>query len=89
VNFDEPMTRDPLFWAGIVVGAVWGVVTILRQDLTGFDAVLTALASVVGSTWVLAGILATLVRELYRHWRDRRADIELLLKEDAVLKETE
>lgn len=89
MNFDEPMTKDPLFWAGIVVGAVWAVVTVLANDLTGLDALVTVVASIVATTWVVAGVVAATIRELYRHRRDRKADIELLLKEDAVLKETE
>jgi hypothetical protein len=89
VNFDEPMTRDPLFWAGIVIGTVWAVISVAAGNLTGLDAVWTVVASIVATTWVGAGVIAALIREFYRRWRDRRADLGLLMKEDAVLKETE
>jgi hypothetical protein len=89
VNFDEPVRSDPLFWAGIVVGLAGGVLSVLSKDLHGFDAVGMVVLSVVGTTWFWAGLIATTIRGLYRRWRDRRADIKLLLKEGAVLKETE
>lgn len=75
------MTRDPLFWAGIVVGAVWAVISVVTADLTGLDAVLTVVASIVATTWVGAGVLGALIRGLYRRWRDRRSDLKLVLKE--------
>ncbi len=80
MNFDEPMTKDPLLWVGLVVGAVWGVVTVIANDLTGVSALLTLVTSVVATTWVGAGILAATVRELYRHRRDRRAYIDVSSK---------
>ena len=45
--------------------------------------------SVAASTWGLAGVLGATIRELYRRQRDRRADIALLLKDGAELKEIE
>jgi LytS/YehU family sensor histidine kinase len=89
VNFDEPVNSDPLFWGGIVVGIVAGVVNVVVRDLHGGDAVWSMVTSVAASTWGLAGVLGTTIRELYRRQRDRRGDIALLLKDGAELKEIE
>ncbi|WP_344209467.1 hypothetical protein [Kribbella sancticallisti] len=89
MNYDEPMTRDPLFWAGIAIGVALGVTGVVVQDHSGWDAVWRVILSTISVVWVGTGLIGTSVREFYRHRRDRRADIELLLKEDAVLKETE
>lgn len=89
MNFDEPLTKDPLFWAGLVVGLAGGLWGVLAKDLSGGDAVWLMVTSLFGGVWFWAGLIASNIRELYRRHRDRRSDIALLLKEDAVLKETE
>ncbi|NEA34345.1 hypothetical protein [Streptomyces sp. SID13031] len=83
------MTRDPLFWAGIVLGTVLGIIGVITRDLSGGSAVWAVLCGVFGFTWLVAGGLGVVIRGYFRRRRDRKADIGLLLKDGVQLKEVE
>lgn len=89
MGFDEPITRDPLFWIGLVAGAVAGVVGVFVKDLSGGDAVWAVITSTISVTWLGTGLFGVLIRGAYRRRRDRKADLDLLMKDGAQLKETE
>ncbi|MEV8374011.1 hypothetical protein AB0P21_14820 [Kribbella sp. NPDC056861] len=89
MGFDEPMVRDPLFWVGIVTGAIFGVIGVFTRDLSGGVAVWSVLCTTGATTWLLAGGVGVLIRGYFRRRRDKKADIDLLMKEGVQLKEVE
>lgn len=88
MGFDEPMTRDPLFWAGIGLGAVLGIIGVIIRDVDGGFAVWSVLCTVFSTTWLGTGGIGVLIRGYFRRRRDRTADLRLLLT-DVPIKETE
>ncbi|WP_020385433.1 hypothetical protein [Kribbella catacumbae] len=89
MGFDEPITRDPLFWIGLVAGVVAGVVGVFVNDLSGGYAVWSVIATTFSTTWLGTGLFGVLIRGVYRRRRDRKADLDLLMKDGAQLKESE
>jgi hypothetical protein len=51
--FDRPLRSDPLWWFGLVGGAVGGLWRVIAADLTGLDAAWQVLASVIGFTFLI------------------------------------
>lgn len=89
MGFDEPVHRDPLFWIGVVVGFANGMILVFVRDLSGVSAVWSVITSTAGVTWLGAGVIGVLIRGAFRRRRDRNADIDLLLKDNGHLRETE
>lgn len=89
MGFDEPVHRDPLFWIGVIVGFANGIVVVFVTDLSGGNAAWSIITSTAAVTWLGTGVIGVLIRGAYRRRRDRNADIELLLKDDVQLRETE
>lgn len=89
MGFDEPMTRDPLFWAGIVLGAIIGVAGVITQDLSGGYAVWSVICGTASVTWIGTGGIGVVIRGFFRRRRDRKADLDLLLKDGARIKTVE
>jgi hypothetical protein len=89
MGFDEPMVRDPLFWVGIVAGAILGVIGVITRDLSGGEALWSVLCTIGATTWLLAGGVGVVIRGYFRRRRDKKADLELLLKAGTHLKAVE
>lgn len=88
MGFDEPMTRDPLFWVGLVVGAIGSVVGVVVRDESFGYSVWAVLCGTVSFTWLGAGGIGVLIRGYFRRRRDRSADLKLILS-DIPVKEAE
>jgi hypothetical protein len=69
---DTPLRSDPLWWFGLVGGAVGGVWTILAKDLTGADAVWALLSNVVAFTFWIANLVGGSIRAVVRNRRPPR-----------------
>jgi hypothetical protein len=75
MGFDEPMTRDPLFWAGLLVGAVGSVIGVIVRDLSFGDAAWSVVCGTFTFTWLIAGGIGVLIRGGFRRRRERNAQI--------------
>ncbi|WP_328330336.1 hypothetical protein OHA70_08465 [Kribbella sp. NBC_00382] len=82
------MTRDPLFWGGLVLGAVGGVIGVIVRDLSFGDAAWAVFCGTITFTWLGAGGIGVLIRGYFRRRRDRSADLKLILS-DVPVKEAE
>jgi hypothetical protein len=88
MGFDEPMTRDPLFWVGLVVGAISSLIGVIVRDLSFGFGVWSVLCGTFTFTWLWAGGIGVLIRGYFRRRRDRNADLRLILS-DVPVKEVE
>ena len=70
--FERPLWSDPLWWFGLVGGAAGGVWGIVDKDLTGAEAVLMFLGSVIGFTFWVAGLVGGSIRAIIRRRRQQR-----------------
>ncbi|MFI5711195.1 hypothetical protein [Kribbella sp. NPDC051620] len=82
------MTRDPLFWVGLVVGAIGSVIGVVVRDQSFGSAVWAVFCGTISFTWLGAGGIGVLIRGYFRRRRDRAADLELILS-DVPVREVE
>ena len=72
MKFDRPIYSDPLFWSGVIVGCAVSLFFAVSEDLSVEDTAWRVFTGTVGTTWMLAGVVGTAVRSLYRARRDSK-----------------
>jgi hypothetical protein len=75
MGFDEPMTRDPLFWVGLVVGAISSLIGVIVRDQSFGDSVWAVLCGTLSFTWLGTGGIGVVIRGYFRRRRERNAQI--------------
>jgi hypothetical protein len=75
MGFDEPMTRDPLFWVGLVVGAISSLIGVIVRDQSFGYSVWAVLSGTLSFTWLGTGGIGVLIRGYFRRRRERIAQI--------------